>query len=190
MACNGSLGIFTISVELADFKLSISPPIYTSLFTPLLMAQTHSTALRGYLISMHRHSRWNYRLEEGIISEFPYCVGRYLKFLEIHTYICIHMYNKCNEEYGLQMEFYETVLYCNLCFICHRHNKMLKHRGIMNCLVKSYLESFNMWITDTLNHTLSCLLCHWDFAYLNNTTVYNPSTTPCMHNRSVYTRNE
>lgn len=60
----------------------------------------------------------------------------------------------------------------------------------MDCHVKSYLESFNMWITDTLNHTLPWLLCQWDFAYLNNTTVYNPSTTLCMHNRSGYTRNE
>lgn len=52
------------------------------------------------------------------------------------------------------MEFHETVLYCNLWSICHRDNRELKLKGIMDCHVKSYLESFNMWITDTLNHTL------------------------------------
>lgn len=57
----------------------------------------------------------------------------------------------------------------------------------MVCHVKSYLGSFNMWIMDTLSYTLPCLLCQWDFAYLNNTTVYNPCTVPCMHKESVYT---
>lgn len=60
----------------------------------------------------------------------------------------------------------------------------------MDCHVKSYLESFNMWITDTLKHTLCCLLSQWDFAYVNNTTVCSPSTIACMHNRSVNARNQ
>lgn len=67
---------------------------------------------------------------------------------------CKEINNKCNGKYGSEMEFHKTVLYCNLWSICHRHNRKLKLRGIMDCHVKSYLESFNMWITDALSHTL------------------------------------
>lgn len=45
--------------------------------------------------------------------------------------------------------------YTVICWsMCHRHNGKLELRGIMGCRVKSYLESLNVWITDTLNHTL------------------------------------
>jgi len=113
-------------------------------------------------------------------------------FRNAQIYMHMYLYNTCNEEYGLQMEYHETFQCCNLWLICHRNNrnKQLKLWGIMDCHVKSYLESFNMWIIDTLNRTLPCLLCQWDFAYVNNTTVCNLSTTPCLHNRSVHTRNQ